>query len=377
MIKFNYYSVSTAIIILLAVSTLIFHIYQLHTFLLTILAQDSEVVLYVSDDTVPVVSNVPKNLNSSTSVLFLGDVMLGRNVEYLSDIHGVGYSTALIAGRLPPADAVVANFESAMAIPHVRTRAYTTQFSTAVTMLPVLTALGVTHVSLANNHTLDFGAQGYQNAVSKLKTVSISPFGHSTAVSSSSVTIIDNKWRIGIIALNKVFVNPNMKQVQAQMESLTDTTDVQVAYIHWGEEYVGVHNAVQENFARELVEIGVDVIIGHHPHVVQDIGVVDGVPVFYSLGNFIFDQYFSTEVQEGYALLMTVEQFDQLAFSIIPVTSVDSRSQPRKMTTEETDVFLEGLAARSNETLKDAILANNLSFATNLAQEEEISMITQ
>jgi poly-gamma-glutamate synthesis protein (capsule biosynthesis protein) len=362
MIKINYSCVSLPLIIFLALVTFIFFVYQLYFFVKIHALPSTDEVLLVVQNSVDEFNN---NTERSSSILFLGDVMLGRNVEYLSDLHGVEYSTARIVDDLPPADAVVANFESAMAIPHVRTRSYTTQFSTTETMLPVLTALGVTHVSLANNHTMDFGKQGYENAVSKLSDISIATFGHSTLVSSSSITIIDGMRRVGIIGLNTVFVNPNMEQVREQIEYLNEVTDVQVAYVHWGDEYVEVHNNAQANFARTLVEMGIDVVVGHHPHVVQDIEEIDGGLVFYSLGNFIFDQYFSTEVQEGYMLLMTVRQDDELTFSIIPVTSIDARSQPRLMTASETAIFLEGLSARSDESIRDAILHNNLSIIAN------------
>ncbi|MFN3188592.1 MAG: CapA family protein [Candidatus Paceibacteria bacterium] len=347
------YRVYTVLVIILALGTLIFHVAQLHSFFISAYG--------IQKDSIFSFKLAPKKEKISvTTILFLGDVMLGRNVEFLSQINGVDYSTSRIVGELPKVDAVVANFESAMAIPHVRTRAYTTQFSTAVWMLPVLTELKITHTSLANNHTLDFGGQGYQNAVRELEMVDIVPFGHSTTISTSSVTVVDGPKRVGIIAINTIFLTPNEENLRIQIEALKKETDIQVAYIHWGDEYVAVHNPSQARFARKLIEMGIDVIVGHHPHVVQDIDLIDGALVFYSLGNFIFDQYFSTEVQEGYVLHVTAEAGGALSFSIIPVTSVDSRSQPRLMTDRETEGFLDGLAKRSNVAIKEAIRQNTL-----------------
>lgn len=313
----------------------------------------------------------------NNSVLFIGDVMLGRNVEYLSEISGAEYSTMRIKGQLPKTDAVVANFESAVAIPHIRTRAYTMQFSTAEWMLSVLTTLGVTHASLANNHSLDFGYEGYQNSFRELDTLAIKPFGHSTKISSSSVTVIEGTPKIGIVAINSIFTSPDKSLLKTQIEQLKYNTDIQVAYIHWGDEYEEIHNIDQETFAQWLVAIGVDLIVGHHPHVVQDIDMIDGVIVFYSLGNFIFDQYFSAAVGEGYTLLLQANESGELSYTIIPVTSNDSRSQPRLMTDNETSIFLKTLADRSNVTLMEYIIKNSLNSFINLAQDEEMSMITQ
>lgn len=351
------------VIILFALSVLIFHAIQLHYFSTVVVAGD------ISErDSLATYTTKQDNKKDTvaTTVLFLGDVMLGRNVEFLSDSNGVEYSTASIATELPATDAVVANFESAMASPHRRTRAYTTQFSTASTMLPALLALGVTHASLANNHALDFGVTGYNHTITELSQIGITPFGHPDTIGTSSVTILDGPQRIGMIGINTVFSVPDVEQLRLQVAELQTSTDVQVAYIHWGDEYIPVHNQAQENFARELVAMGIDVIIGHHPHVVQDIDIIDGVLVFYSLGNFIFDQYFSTAVQEGYAVHMLVEADRELSFTIIPITSVDTRSQPRKMNDEETIVFLTTLAEQSNPVIRDQIMQNNLR-TVNLA----------
>lgn len=370
MIRPTYYRGITVLIIFSALIALAFHVVQLQAYFSDLYGiQRDGNFLYSLFTT--------KQAPAETDILFLGDVMLGRNVEYLSQLNGVNYSTSRIAGYLPEADAVVANFESAMAVSHTRTRAYTTQFTTANWMLPVLQTLNVTHASLANNHSLDFGVEGYNNAVKKLDEIEIEPFGHSALISSSSVVVIDGEVKIGMIGINTIFSTPNQFELQKQIDDLTQITDVQLAYIHWGEEYTNIHNEAQEKLAKTLIDMGIDAIIGHHPHVVQDIDVIDGALVFYSLGNFIFDQYFSNEVAEGYVLLMKASSSGELQFSLHPVTSVDFRSQPRPMTIEEKNMFLTNLANRSEGSLSEAILQNNLRSMTNLASTVEKSIITQ
>lgn len=71
-----------------------------------------------------------------------------------------------------------------------------------------------------------------------------------------------------------------------------------IVNIHFGTEYQKKHNKTQENIAHTLVDNGAAIIIGHHPHVVQDSETYKGVPIYYSLGNFIFDQPFP-ETLEG------------------------------------------------------------------------------
>jgi poly-gamma-glutamate synthesis protein (capsule biosynthesis protein) len=361
-----------AVFTLVVVLFLVYQIYSLY------LISSSRVTHINTFPTEPITEQWCDNTKSSTtktSVLFLGDILLARNVEYLTYLHGIDYSTKRIAGNLPDAQFVIANFESSVAIPHRRTRAYTTQFSTPEWMLPVLTHLQITHASLANNHSLDFGNVGYHNAQRLLTEAGIVPFGHQREISTTSLAYIGDEVTIGIIAINSVFFEPMRSELQALLEILSQTTDVQIAYIHWGDEYVAVHNALQRDLAEYLVSLGVDTIVGHHPHVVQGIQIYNGVPIFYSLGNFIFDQYFSTEVQEGYALLLEIDTQLTLTFTIVPITSTDVRSQPRIMNSEEKRNFLHRLAERSDEQLKSMIVNSVLQFPLNLAELRENGMI--
>jgi len=118
--------------------------------------------------------------------------------------------------------------------------------------------------------------------------------------------------------------------------------------------------------AQKLIVLGADAIIGHHPHVVEDIGLIDGVPVFYSLGNTIFDQYFSLAVQSGYSVNFFIRQ-QNLEFTLFPFTSIDNHSQPRPMKKGEQDLFLEELASKSNLSLRENIKQAKLIFPFELA----------
>lgn len=85
-------------------------------------------------------------------------------------------------------------------------------------------------------------------------------------------------------------INRDREKIRAAIEKArTDSADIVIALPHWGEEYVLKHNSAQRSFAEFLVECGVDAIVGAHPHVVQDFELIDGVPVYYSLGNAVSD----------------------------------------------------------------------------------------
>jgi poly-gamma-glutamate synthesis protein (capsule biosynthesis protein) len=129
--------------------------------------------------------------------------------------------------------------------------------------------------------------------------------------------------------------------------------------IHWGEEYRDVSNKRQQTLGRALIDAGADVIIGHHPHVVEEIELYRGKPIFYSLGNFIFDQYFSKETQEGLAVKISVGD-KKAAYELIPVDL--HKSQPKRMSSDAEEKWLEELSLRSAKELRSDIIQGGFSL---------------
>lgn len=289
-------------------------------------------------------------------LVLTGDVMLGRHVEYLMDEHGVEYPTARITDWFQASGTkTVVNFESAIAATHTRTPSGAMRFSTPTSSLALLQSLNTVAASLANNHTGDYGAVGYQNAVTALRAVGVEPFGHFVTNATSSITYLTvDSVTVALVGFHTLFKEPTNTEVQALIAQAKQNADFVIAYVHWGDEYKLVHNQRQETLAHLLIDTGADLVVGHHPHVTQDIQMYRDSLIFYSLGNFIFDQYFSPDVLEGLLLSLT---FDTDSYFIVlqPQTSADSRSQPRLMTTEESAAFLKSLAARSDESLRESI----------------------
>jgi Bacterial capsule synthesis protein PGA_cap len=308
-------------------------------------------------ETTPTQVDLPKSIEQPLPIYFTGDVMLGRYVE-----------TLLAREQIRPFDfirlfasstAVVTNFESAIALPHVPTPSGGMQFSTALASLRILNDLSVTYASLANNHGRDYGEDGYQNAIAQLTKRGITPFGDPVRVSTTSLVYIPYGAEvIGIIGIHTLFNKPTAADLQPLIRQLAASSSVQLAYIHWGNEYELMHSQSQADLAVLLVELGIDGIVGHHPHVTQDIVMVAGVPVFYSLGNFIFDQYFSPDVQEGLVLGLTVTP-TSLEFTLHPHYQC-ARSTPCAMIATTSALYLDALAKRSDPALGDQIRLQKL-----------------
>lgn len=295
------------------------------------------------------------------SVLFVGDVMLARHVEIRIDEIGRDRFFEKVRSLHEGSRHVVSNFEAALPLVHVPTPSMTFQFSVDPSLVPLLRDAGITHTSLANNHAFDHGEEGYHNAGQVLASAGLEAFGHPKLVGSTSASLLTLDERtVAVMGIHTVWTDPSREDIARELQSLSGMSDVQVVYVHWGEEYVGVHSASQKEFATFLVASGADIIIGHHPHVIQDIGLIEGVPVFYSLGNYVFDQYWNEEVRTGLAVRLSIERHAYV-FDLVPI-AID-RAQPRVMNAEESRTVLESLAKRSESSLATAIATG--SFRTS------------
>jgi gamma-polyglutamate biosynthesis protein CapA len=290
-------------------------------------------------------------------IAFVGDVMLARNVENLMLTHGPKYPFSGLVFSSSTYDYLVGNFEASIPIVHEMTPSGSFRFSVRPELADILDEVGFTHLSLANNHALDFGNNGYQNTKAVLSANNLKVFGHPALVSSSSVTYLKlGSTTVALFGLHTLFSGISDEDLTDIFREAKQSSDIQIAYVHWGDEYVRIPNREQEKLAQKLVDLGVDLIVGHHPHIVQKLDLIKAVPVFYSLGNFVFDQYFSNEVREGLVLLAYVKDKKLDKVELLPVTSKDKRSVPTRYLREDEEKFLTDLTTYSSTTLKKAIM---------------------
>ena len=272
------------------------------------------------------------------SAIFLGDIMLARDVEVRLKDKSIDYVFESLS-ELKLAQVVVGNFEASVPRVHVPTPDLMMKFSVATSLLPILTNGGITHLSLANNHSFDNLEEGYRNTVRELRTVGLNVFGHPAWVGDDSVSYFELRGKVfALIGINATYGEPRVSEWQSVLEMATGKSDHQIVYIHWGEEYAKKHNSTQSDLAYSLIDAGVDIIVGHHPHVVQDIERYNDGIIFYSLGNFIFDQYFNRDVQEGLMLELVVAE-DGARIVLHPVESRTVKVRPQKMVGQEPQAF--------------------------------------
>lgn len=300
--------------------------------------------------------------NRENAMVVVGDIMLGRDVEKKIAAEGVSFPfrnvTNLLNGKV-----VIGNFEAAVPKVHMPTPALGMVFSVKKENLASLVEAGFTHFSLANNHAFDHGQKGFSDTKEALELYGFKVFGDPSKIASTSITRADiSGLAVAIVALNATSRYPSEAELQAPLEEMQKLSDVQIAYIHWGEEYRDQHNSAQEELAHTLVDGGVDLIIGHHPHVVQDIEQYKEALIFYSLGNFVFDQYFSDEVEIGMLLRIEFAQ-NEGEIELILTDSRNSKASPQLMTGADRKIFLDKLSARSSYSIREDIAGGKVKFS--------------
>lgn len=197
--------------------------------------------------------------------------------------------------------------------------------------IDALKYLHIDAVSLANNHSLNAGNDGFSKTKQLLSKNNIDYFGSQNNFDDSSALAVDGDIPVSVVGVN-LLSNPDLSAVKSKIKALKSSGGFVIVFPHWGNEYQNDHSSNQEAIARDLISSGADAIIGTHPHVVQDFQIIDGRPVIYSLGNFIFDQSFSKETMEGLTVGLVIRD-SSIDISFFPTKQVNLK--PSLMTGAE------------------------------------------
>lgn len=261
-------------------------------------------------------------INNKTEIIFGGDVMLGRTVMTASlEKNNPDYALANIAGFLRQADIAFVNFENPLLRNcHANKDLSNMTFCTSPELAKSLVDAGVDIVTLANNHTKDYGDEGFMETITELNGLGVESTGY-----ENLVVKVEGEVKFGFAGLD--FVTKYDTEEDYEMISrFSKRVDVLIVGVHWGSEYASEPNFYQKRQAMRLVSAGADTIVGHHPHVVQPKEVIEGVPVYFSLGNLIFDQMWE-ETRRG-LLVRQVYDGNTLVKDELLETYMDDWAQP-------------------------------------------------
>ena len=301
--------------------------------------------------------HVRQNVTSTAaSLLFVGDLMLDRSVATRTKASGEeDYPfRKLPLGWLAAPDLTIANLEGSLTDKR-RPPEKTIDFQFDPAWTNVLKQQGFDVFSQANNHALDQGQVGYEDAVKRLRAAGFLVFGHQVQdglIALATTTV--NGRTIAFVGWNTTDNPIDLTQATLALEAAHQAASTTIAFMHWGIEYQ--NHPTQDNIilSHWLIDHGVDVVIGGHPHWVQGISEYHGHPIAWSLGNFVFDQDFSKETQQGLALKLVLRT-GGMTIQPIPLRIV--LSQPALEEGASLQTRLDGLAAISDESLRPTIRA--------------------
>ncbi len=249
---------------------------------------------------------------SRITVLIGGDIMLDRDVRARGERNGYDSLFNGIRNLLDSADIAVANLEGPITaypshtlMPNGSlTKSFTFTFAPSST--PALLHAGLDLVSLANNHADNFGREGVEQTHSYLNENGLDWFGDPANASGTERIICKKNVCVAFVGYHEF--EPGFENILNDIRRLKSEGYPVIVMPHWGDEYAPIAPERVKEKARELVSAGAFAIIGSHPHVREDREWIGNVPVIYSLGNLLFDQYFSSQVMTGNIAELTISK---------------------------------------------------------------------
>ena len=279
--------------------------------------------------------------NETMTIILVGDIMLDRGVEYMRKTEGKGdfrFPFLKIADELKEAKrgarlgreggggigVLFGNLEGPISDKGTKVGSIYS-FRNDPKSIEGLTFAGFDVISLANNHVFDYGREALEDTLLRLKTAGIdylgAGFNEKEAYSPIIKELNDTKiaflvytnlgpetWKAGEENSGIAWISENnLETIKRDIEKVKKESDILIVSLHSGEEYQKTPTQFQIEFSRAFIDAGADLVIGHHPHIIQPNEKYKDGWIFYSLGNFVFDQNFSEETMRGQILKILIE----------------------------------------------------------------------
>ena len=274
-------------------------------------------------------------------IILAGDIMLNRGVEYMVEKEGNGdfkFPFLKIADYLKEADIVFGNLEGVISDKGTNVGSIYS-FRVDPKAVEGLNYAGFNVLSLANNHAFDYSKEALEDCLTRLSNEEINYVGagfseneaysplikeiNSSTGASTELSRMSSPLRIGFLAYTNLgpetwraagensgiaWISENdFEKIKEYIESAKEMSDVLIVSLHAGEEYQRTPSQFQIDFSKMAIDAGADLAVGHHPHVTQPFEKYQNGWIFYSLGNFVFDQSFSEETMESQIIEILIE----------------------------------------------------------------------
>jgi poly-gamma-glutamate synthesis protein (capsule biosynthesis protein) len=299
----------------------------------------------------------PIKTSNKVFLVAFGDIMLGRAVRAAMDKNGLEYPFAKMDNNyLRINDLLIANLEGPVTKNAVRTTEGMS-FGFFPDVVPVIKKYHFDIVSQANNHTLDKRQEGWNESMGHLRDGGVMAFGYPKEITEDSVQKLSIRGqKIAFLGLEEVNFKINDDKAVETVKTLTDEGYKVIPFIHMGIEYKHTPTDRQKNVMHKLIDAGAVAVIAHHPHVVESFENYNGHPIVYSLGNAIFDQYWSADTQVGLSIGMEISDNETKTF-LMPIKL--PKSQFQLMDEEQKNNFLSEMS-NYGDSEKDAVKAGEI-----------------
>ena len=298
----------------------------------------------------------PVLASDERELVLAGDVMLARYVAESLRLKGRSFSYPFDAVRdvISRADIAFANLESQISGRGQAVSPTKISFNAPPDAADGLRASGLDVVSIANNHTLDFGPVALADSEALLAKAGLLSLGLSTNGAPQEPVVVDARGvSVGFLGYCDPHTNvcPSIFRQFARgpahstdaalardIAALRPRVDVLVVSLHWGTEKRLEPAATQRAFAHRIIDLGADVVAGHHPHVQQEPEIYKHGVILYSMGNFVWDAETSDDIRDSRLYRIVVATDGVRALSYLPLEIARGDWQPRP--TQQTFVVL-------------------------------------
>lgn len=255
---------------------------------------------------------------------FVGDIMLDRSVRQVVNRENITYKSLFteVEKKLQSYDMLFGNLEGPISATGTN-QGSVYSFRMDPIVGSTLKELGFDVISIANNHSFDWGVYAFKETLEILTKNNIVYIGggknEKEAYTPYIKTLPDGTTiaMLGLSQFGSGYMRAKEKSagiaiidkdfITAAVEILSTQYDIVVVSMHFGEEYEPLPNKYQKTIAEAIIDAGGDVVVGHHPHVLQPLETYKNGYIAYSMGNFIFDQNFSNETMTGGILVVSIK----------------------------------------------------------------------
>ena len=299
----------------------------------------------------------------SVSILAVGDLMLAGSMAPVLRQYGPDYPFDSVRTIIRNSDIAMANLEAPFAdCGEAHDKKYT--FRMRPDAVSGIKNAGFDLCTLANNHILDYGREGLAQTLQVLNSAGLAycGAGMNRNEAEDPCIVTSHGIRVGFLAYSLTYPEdfwatlsrcgtafPRQSALEKNIREIKQMADVVVVSFHWGGERMEHPKPYQREYARRVIDLGADVVIGHHPHVIQGIEKYKNKLIFYSLGNFAFG---STNpcYREGVMIKIWVNGEGPCSAEILPidVDNTQDRFQPRLIRGREKDEVIKTINSISD-----------------------------